>query len=70
MTYIDRNKFTTENGRKLYDILKPIALNEDWLYLMLMLVRGDDQRQELLDYINSCERTIREINDFVISKWG
>lgn len=70
MTYIDRNKFTTENGRKLYDILKPIAINEDWLYLMLMLARGDDQRQELLDYINSGERTIREINDFVISKWG
>ena len=70
MTYIDRDKFTTENGRKLYDLLKPIAPHEDWLYAMLMLAKGDDQREIVIDYINSGKRTVRQINDFIIGNWG
>ena len=65
-TFIDRNKFTTENGRKLYDLLKPIAPHEDWLFAMLMLARGDNQREELIEYINSDKRTVKDITYFVM----
>ena len=68
-TSIDRNKFTTENGRKLYDLLKPIAPHEDWLYAMLMLAKSDDQREELINFINSGV-TVRQIHEFVMSEWG
>ena len=70
MTSIDRNKFTTENGRKLYDLLKPIAPHEDWLFAMLMLAKGDDQREELINYINSKKRTIKDITYFVMENLG
>jgi len=67
-TSIDRNKFTTENGRKLYDLLKPIAPHEDWLYAMLMFAKGDDQRAELINYINFKKRTVKEITYFVMKE--
>ncbi|MBQ7450744.1 hypothetical protein IJS77_04940 [bacterium] len=70
MTSIDRNKFTTENGLKLYDLLKSIAPHEDWLFAMLMLAKGDDQRAELINFINSEKRTVKEISYFVIEKLG
>ncbi len=70
MTYIDRNKFTTESGRKLYDKLKPIAPHEDWLFAMLMLAKGDNQRELLLNFINSETRTVKEISRVVIDNWG
>ena len=69
MTSIDRNKFTTENGRKLYDLLKPIAPHEDWLFAMFMLSKGEDQKEELIDFILSGKRTVKEITDFVMKEY-
>ena len=66
---IDRNKFKSELGKQLYDVLKPLAPHEDWLTLMLMLSRGDDRRKILLDYIEK-EKDWVEIDKFVIEKWG
>ena len=66
---INREKFKTEYGRRVYDILKPLAPHEDWLELMIMLSRGDDRRKILLDYIEK-EKDWVEIDKFVIEKWG
>ena len=66
---IDRNKFKTEYGKKVYDILKLLAPNEDWLELMIMLSRGDERRKILLDFLKK-EDNWDKIDDFVIEKWG
>lgn len=66
---IDRNKFKTESGKKVYDILKPLAPNEDWLELMIMLSRGDERRKILLDFLGK-EDDWDKIDDFVVEQWG
>lgn len=66
---INREKFKTEYGKKVYDILKPLAPNEDWLELMIMLSRGDERRKILLNFLNS-ENDWGKITDFVMEKWG
>ena len=66
---IERNKFKTEYGKKVYDILKPLAPNEDWLELMIMLSRGDERRKILLEFLKT-ESDWDKIDDFVIEKWG
>lgn len=70
MTYINREKFKTELGKQVYDILKPISPHEDWLFLMLMLTKGDEKKQILLDFIAKGERDWGEIHKFVMEKWG
>ena len=67
---IDRNKFKTELGKKLYDILKPIAPHPDWLELMIMRSRGDDRRKQVLDYIEQNNPKWNEIDDFIMENWG
>lgn len=69
MTYIDRNKFTTELGRNLYDILKPISPNEDWLYFVLMLTKGDDRKKILMDFLKN-NKEWDKIGEFVRKNWG
>ena len=66
---INREKFKTELGKKVYDILKPLAPNEDWLELMIMLSRGDERRKILLDFLKK-EDDWDKIDDFVIEQWG
>ena len=66
---INREKFKTELGKKVYDILKPLAPNEDWLELMIMLSRGDERRKILLDFLKK-EADWDKIDDFVIGQWG
>ena len=66
---IDRNKFKTELGRKLYDKLKPLSPNDDWLELMIMLSRGDERRKILLQFLKT-ENDWDKIDDFVIENWG
>jgi hypothetical protein len=66
---INREKFKTELGKKVYDILKPLAPNEDWLELMIMLSRGDERRKILLDFLKK-ETDWDKIDDFVIGQWG
>lgn len=66
---INREKFKTELGKKVYDILKPLAPNEDWLELMIMLSRGDERRKILLDFLET-EKNWDKIDDFIIAQWG
>ena len=66
---INRDKFKTELGKKVYDILKPLAPNEDWLELMIMLSRGDERRKILLEFLQT-EKNWDKIDDFIIAQWG
>ena len=66
---INREKFKTELGKKVYDILKPLAPNEDWLELMIYLSRGDERRKILLEFLEN-EKNWDKIDDFIIENWG
>jgi hypothetical protein len=66
---INRDKFKTELGKKVYDILKPLAPNEDWLELMIMLSRGDERREVLLDFLKT-EKNWTKIDDFIMERWA
>ena len=61
-------------NNKVYDILKPLAPNEDWLELMIMLSRGDERRKifrklfrtEMYDKLQTAlENTAKERRDAV-----
>ena len=58
---IDRSKFKTETGRKLFDMLKEIWDNEDFIVGTLAEVRGDENRQKLIDFIEEDNITDAEI---------
>ena len=66
---INREKFKTELGKKVYDILKPLAPNEDWLELMIMLSRGDERREILFNFLKN-EKDWGKITEFVMKQWG
>lgn len=52
MTFIlDRTKFKTEIGRKLYDLLKNIWDNDDFIIGVMAEVKGDEKRQKLINWI-------------------
>lgn len=58
---IDRTKFKTETGRKLFDILQNIWDNEDFIVGVLSEVKGDEKRQKLIDFIEEENVTDDEI---------
>lgn len=58
---IDRGKFKTETGKKLYDMLKKIWNNEHFLIGVLATVKGDEKRQKLIDFIEQENITDDEI---------
>ncbi len=48
---IDREKFKTETGKKLYDLLKKIWNDNDFIGGVMANVKGDINRQKLIDLI-------------------
>lgn len=48
---IDRTKFKTETGRKLYDLLVKIWDNDDFILGILATVKGDENRQKMINLI-------------------
>ena len=58
---IDRTKFKTETGRKLFDLLKNIWDDEDFIVGTLSEVKGDEKRQKLIDFIEEENVTDSEI---------
>ena len=58
---IDRAKFKTETGRKLFDLLKKIWDDEDFIVGTLSEVKGDEKRQKLIDFIEKENITDDEI---------
>lgn len=68
---IDRNKFKSEIGRKTYDLIMSFnPPNTDFVYLMLGLAKGDERRKILIDFLENECKSIRQLHDFVIEKWG
>lgn len=58
---IDRTKFKTETGRKLFDLLKNIWDDEDFIVGTLLEVKGDEKRQKLINFIEEENITDDEI---------
>ena len=58
---IDRTKFKTETGRKLFDLLKNVWDDEDFIVGTLSAVKGDEKRQKLIDFIEEENITDDEI---------
>lgn len=54
---IDRTKFKTETGRKLYDLLTEIWNNDDFIIGILATVKGDKKRQQMIDLIEKDDIT-------------
>ncbi len=48
---VDRNQFKTETGRKLFDLLKQIWDDYDFVIGTLAEVKGDKNRQKMIDLI-------------------
>ena len=62
MTFmINRDKFKTETGKKLYDMLKKIWNNEHFLIGVLATVKCDEKRQKLINFIEEENITDDEI---------
>ena len=68
--FLTREKFKTETGRQLFDALIDKAPDLDELYMTFAMVRGDEKRKKLLDFVNSGHSDWDEIDDFVIEQWG
>ena len=58
---IDRTKFKTETGRKLFDLLKNMWDDEDFIVGTLSEVKGDEKRQKLINFIEEENITDDEI---------
>lgn len=64
MTFIiDRNKFQSETGRRLYDKLKEIWDDHDFILGILVWVKGDEKRKKLLKYLDEGETDTDRINE-------
>lgn len=51
MISISRDKIPTETGKKLYDLLVKSWNDTEFIYGTLMLLRGDEQKQKMIDLI-------------------
>lgn len=51
MISISRDKIPTETGKKLYDLLVKSWNDPEFIYGTLMLLRGDEQKQKMIDLI-------------------
>lgn len=50
---IDRDKFKTETGKKLYDMLKDIWDNPEFILGVLLDVKGDKKKKKLIKFIEN-----------------
>ena len=57
MISIDREKFKTETGKKLYDILVDTVKHTESIYGILSRLQGDEKRQKLIDLIEKEDLT-------------
>ena len=51
MLSISRDKVPTETGKRLFDLLKKSWDNQNFIYSVLMRLRGDENKQKLIDLI-------------------
>lgn len=68
--FLTRDKFKTELGRQIFDLLINKAPDLNSLYFLFASIKGEERKKILLDYINQRERTWDEIDDFVDEKFN
>lgn len=61
MISIDRNKFKTETGKKLYDLLVDTVKHTESIYGILSRLQGDEKRQKLIDFIEKEHETDSDV---------
>ena len=68
--FLIRDKFKTELGRKLFDILSQKTNDLNELYFAFTMIKGDERKQILLNFLSKEDKTWDEIDDFIITQWG
>lgn len=68
--FLIRDKFKTELGRKLFDILSQKTNDLNELYFAFTMIKGDERKQILLNFLSKEDKTWDEIDDFIMTKWG
>ena len=71
---VERDKFKTEAGKQLYDLLVKISDDNSFLYDILYQVRGDEKKNQLIKYLEEDKRTEDDVR-FVAERieldiWG
>lgn len=66
---INRNKFKSEIGKRLYDLLLEIMPREDYIYFVLSLAKGDENRKKVIDFIENKSKNWFDIVQFVDTNW-
>lgn len=66
---IDRNKFKSDIGRQLYDLLVKIMPREDYIFFVLSLAKGDKNRKNVIDFIQNKSDNWFDVVKFVDNKW-
>lgn len=67
MTYlIKREKFKTEMGKKLYDRLRQISDDVNFILAVLVDVQGDERKKKFMDLLDKTGmNTVDEILDYL-----
>lgn len=65
---INRNRFN-EIGQELYDLLLSIMPREDYIYFVMSLAKGDDNRKIVIDFIKNKSNDWFDIVKFVDENW-
>jgi hypothetical protein len=65
---INRNRFN-EIGQELYDLLLSIMPREDYIYFVMSLAKGDDNRKIVIDFIKNKSNDWFDVVKFVDEKW-
>lgn len=67
---IDRNRFKTELGKKVFDKLVEINPDDNFIYGVLCEIIGDDKKREFLKYLERTKETNPDIiEDYVNSHY-
>ena len=70
MELIKREQVPTETGKRLYDKLVEIWSDGDFVYCNLAVLKGDQNKQKLIDYIEQHDITdpsdVNELTDCIL----
>ena len=59
--FLIREKFKTELGRKMFDELKAINDDAEWMYVLFYHCKGDENKKVFLNWLHKEKRTPKEI---------
>lgn len=59
--FMIREKFKTEIGRQMFDELKAIKDDPEWMYVIFYHCKGDENKKKFLSWLHKKDRTPLEI---------